>query len=283
MTVLRGLAVTTCICILACVLGVATGLAARVLSIIGFYEVLAALTLSVGAVALAHLTRWRPQSGAWAVALAAGLTWLVVDRTVGAWAFREEQAKLVVQEAHVLAEDFLISGADTPMDLVDVGLRAETGADGLRGAFLADWGAGQLAFRAIGLERRLPPATWLQALWIAGTAALLTLIVGRALHHLAGEPRCATCGRFLARQAMGRTSLRAVDELRGAWSAGERLRPEVAPTAPGPMAYEERCPAGHSTHVGYALVQFRGRTLGAGEGGLVARLNATSIREGGKT
>ena len=268
------LAVLCALVVCATLLGGATALAARILHILGFYEVLAALTLSVLAVAFAHMLRWRPAAGAWLVALGAALAWLAADRTVGAWAFREEQAKLVVQEAHALAEDFLVSGADTPMGLVDLGFRAETGVDGLRGAWLTEWNAGQLAMRAGGLERRLPPSTWLQAVLMAATVAFLTLVIRRSLQHLGTEPVCPTCDRYLTRTALGRVGPAAVPTVVAAWQEGRRDVPESTVNGAGPVLYRESCAHGHTTQPGYALVQFRGHTLGAGEAGLVARLTA---------
>ncbi len=259
---------------IAAVLGVATGLAGRVLAILGFYEVLAALTLSVVAVALAHLLRWRPRAGALVIAFAAATTWLAAHRLTDAWGFRAEQAQAVLREAHDLAEDFLISGADTPMQLVDLGLNAETGADGVRGALLVEWQNGQLVLRAIGLERRLPPEPLAQALWISATLAFLTVLVRRALLHLAAEPMCATCGRYLLRVRLGRVTPQEAERAAQAWAAGQALEPATTPRATGPELLRESCSVGHTTRPGLALVQTRQHTLGSGGARLVARLRA---------
>lgn len=258
---------------LAMALGLATGMAGRVLQLLGFYEVLAAITLSVTTVALAHVLRWRPRAGALVLALVATLTWLTAHRLTDAWAFRQEQAKLVVEEAHTLAEDFLISGANTPLELVDLGLQAETGAQGVRGALIVEWNSGLLVLRAVGLERRLPPEPLLQALVLAATVAFLTLLIRRALLHLASQPACTTCQRYLRRTQLGHLNVERATALQEAWQQGQRTEPTVE-TA-GPLtAFRETCPAGHTQQPGFALIQVRGRTLGAAEAGLVARLPA---------
>jgi hypothetical protein len=259
-------------------LGVATGLAGRVLNILGFYEVLAALTLSVAAVALAHLLRWQPRGGALVVALLAAATWLTVHRVTDAWGFRAEQAQIVLRESHDLAEDFLVSGADTPLQLVDLGLQAETGADGIRGALLVEWQAGPVVLRALGLERRLPPEPIVQALMFAATLAFMALLIRRALLHLAAEPLCATCGRYLRRERLGRVSAEEAQRLVAAWATGDAAQPELDKAAAGPEVLRETCGAGHTARPGLALVQFRSRTLGSGAAGLVARLPAEVSR-----
>ena len=259
---------------LACALGVATGLAGRVFTIFGFYEVLAALTLSVAAVAIAHLLRWRPGAGALVIALSAGSLWLAAHRLTDAWGFRAEQAQAVVRESSELAEDFLVSGADTPLQLVDLGLNAETGADGVRGALLVEWYGGPLMLRALGLERRLPPQPLTQALLLSATLALLTVLLRRALLHLAAEPMCAVCGRYLQRESLGRVAPDEARRLTMAWAQGERVAGEVTAQALGPELLRETCTAGHSAQPGFALVQRRSRGLGSGGGGLMARLPA---------
>ncbi len=261
-------------CVVALVLGVATGLAGRVLTILGFYEVLAALTLSVAAVAVAHGLRWRPRAGALLVALMAAGCWLTAHRLTDAWGFRAEQAQTVLRESHDLAEDFLVSGADTPMQLVDLGLNAETGADGVRGALLVEWRAGPLVLRAIGLERRLPPQPVAQALLLSATLAFLTVLVRRALLHLAAEPACPVCGRYLRRDRWGRVSALEAERLREAWSRNESPEASLTPTADGPELLRETCGAGHTPRPGWSLVQVRRRTLGSGGAALVARLPA---------
>ncbi len=265
--------------VVACLLGVATGLAGRVLAILGFYEVLAALTLSVTAVALAHLLRWRPRAGALVIALAAACTWLAMHRLTDAWGFRAEQAQAVLRESHDMAEDFLVSGADTPLQLVDLGLNAETGADGVRGALLVQWYAGPLVLRAIGLERRLPAQPLVQALLLSATLAFLTVLIRRALLHLTSEPACAICGRYLKRQQLGRVSAHEAERLTQAWMRGEAAEPEIGNREAGPVVLQETCTAGHSTRPGLALVQFRSRSLGTGGAGVLARLAAQTAAE----
>ncbi len=260
----------------ALLLGIATGLAGRVLTILGFYEVLAALVLSVAAVAYAHMLRWRPRAGALVLALAASATWLVAHRLTDAWGFRAEQAQMVLRESHELAEDFLVSGADTPLQLVDLGLNAETGADGVRGALLVEWDSGQLVLRALGLERRLPPLPWLQAVLLSATLAFLTVLIRRALLHLAAEPTCAVCGRYLQRQRLGRVTPEEAARATQAWAHGEPLEPTVSATLAGPELLRETCSAGHTAQPGLALVQYRGHSLGSGGASLVARRPAIS-------
>ena len=255
----------------ATVLGVATGLSGRILTILGYYEVLAALTLSVAAVAIAHALRWRPGAGAWLVALLSAGVWLSAHRVTDAWGFRAEQAQAVLRESHDLAEDFLVSGADTPMQLVDLGLNAETGADGLRGAFLVEWQAGTLVLRAIGLERRLPAQPLVQALLLSATLAFLTVLIRRALSHLASEPTCPVCQRYLRRDRLGRVSGAEADRLCAAWASGESPDPTFSSAATGPELLRESCSAGHTPEAGWALVHYRSRSLGSGGAHLVGR------------
>ena len=259
-------------------LGVTTGLAGRVVQLLGFYEVLAALVLSVASVAVAHVLRWKPGGGGLALALAVAVTWLAAHRLTDAWGFRAEQAQAVVREAESLAEDFLISGADTPLQLVDLGLRAETGAEGLRGALMVQWRAGPLVLRAVGLERRLPAGTLPQALLAAATVTFLTLLVRRALRHLAAEPQCAACRRFLRRERLGRVAPEIAADLKRLWLAGNAATPLPEPLADGPEVYREVCSAGHTSRPGYALVQFRRHSLGSGGAAVLARWPAHAVQ-----
>ena len=133
--------------------------------------------------------------------------------------------------------------------------------------------------RALGLERRLPPQPLVQALLLAATLAFLAILVRRALLHLGAEPTCATCGRYLRRERLGRVTAEDATRLAQAWARGEPVEPQVDAAARGPDVLRETCSAGHTVRPGWALVHVRSRSLGSGGAGLVARLPAESAVE----
>lgn len=249
----------------AVLVGVITGFAGRVVSVLGLYDVVAALALSVVAVALHHVAQRRPGPERFLVASLAALTWLGAHRTTDAWAFRQEQGQAVLEQTDLLAADFIVSGADTPLQLVDAGLAADTGVPGLRGALLVQLKTGVVVHRALGATRVLPAPSWLVALFAACEAAFVTLVVARALGHLRNEPVCATCGRFLRRRALGPLTGQEVARLADAWSRGDRQVPtSTSKNATVALAYEDTCPQGHSHLPGYAAIRSRRRTLFGG-------------------
>ncbi len=248
----------------AALIGVVTGFAGRVVSILGLYAVVAALALSVVTVAVHHLTQRRPGSSRFLVSILAALTWLGAHRVTDAWAFRQEQGQAVLEQTDLLAADFIVSGAETPLQLVDAGLAADTGVPGLPGALLVQFKAGVVVHRALGATRVLPAPRWLFALFAACEAAFVTLVMARALGHLRGEPVCAACGRFLRRRVLGPLDGQEVARLAEAWSHGQREVPVPGTVnhSSAAVAYEDSCARGHSRLPGYAVLRSRRRTPG---------------------
>jgi hypothetical protein len=241
--------------------------------VVGLYEVAAALLLSVWTVSAHHLWRVVPGGGRFALAGLAAVAWLSCHLWVDAWAFRREQADAVVQEAALLARDFVVAGAGTPIELVDAGLRAETGQDGVRGALLVQAKSGLEIQRALGVTRVWPLPRWAWALARALQAAFVAWVIARSLHHLGTEPRCGLCGSYLRRQALGRVAEAHVDLLRAAWLAGQRETP--IPVANGGIwALRDTCPRGHTTLPGFTLVRPRQRRWSMRAPGPLAQLKA---------
>jgi hypothetical protein len=245
----------------AALIGVVTGFAGRVLAVLGLYDVVAALALSVAAVTIHHLFGVRPQAGRFLVAALASVTWLAAHRVTDAWAFRQEQGQAVIEQTDLLAADYLVSGAETPLQLVDAGLAADTGASGLRGALLVQVKAGIVVHRAMGVSRVLPAPRWLFGLLAACETAFVTVLIARALLQLQREPVCATCGRLLRRRPLGPVGADELARLAQAWSHGDRDAPVSHPQVQAvAMAFEDACPAGHSRQPGYAALSVRSRS-----------------------
>ena len=256
-------------------LGGFTGAASRVLQVFGLYEVLAALTLSLATVAVCHLLRARPLPTLGAALPA--LLWLGAHHLTDAALFRLDQGQAVVREAESLAEDFLVAGADTPLELVDAGLAAETGVAGTQGALIVQLRAGVLVRRALGDARVLPVGLRWHALVLAVHAAFVLLVVRRALLHLRAEPVCAVCDRYLRRVALGQVDAGEVARLAQAWQDGTRTPPQVtAPAQPVALIYEERCPAGHTLEPGFSAVRLRRKGLARSLPGPIASLPAVT-------
>lgn len=253
-------------------LGVVTGLAGRVVALVGLYEVLAALVLSIVAVAACHLFRHRPGKLAPLLAILAALAWMAAHRVTDAWAFRSEQAQAVQQEAAHLVDQFVAAGADTPLQLVDAGLQAETGHGGLRGALMVLLKGGVVATRALGQARVLPASLAVHVAVLGLLAGLVAVVIHRALVHLAGEPICATCQRYLRRRQLGHVDADEAARLAEAWSQGQREEPHRLSSAGIALAYEDTCPAGHTQRPGYALVRARRRGLARTAPGPLAAL-----------
>lgn len=241
--------------------GAVTAMAGRSVYVLGLYDVVAALSISIGLVFLAHLTRLRHRAALLGLAVLAALLWLGAQRVVDAWAFRLEQGQEVQAHAAELAPDMIAVHAAAPLDLVDAGLEAETGAPGLRGALRVGLRSGLVVSRAFGVSRILPAPSWLVALSIALEAAFVALMIARALQHLAQEPVCAQCGRFLRRTLMGPIDATEAARLATEWARGERVVPVVARLPGIAVAYQDACPAGHSAQPGYAILRVRRRSL----------------------
>lgn len=259
----------------AALMGAATALAGRIVHLLGLYEVAATLVLSVVAVTVHHLCRAVPGGARYALAALAAATWIGCHLWVDAWSFRREQGEAVVQEAALLARDFVVAGAGTPLELVDAGLRAETGQDGVRGALLVQAKAGLEVQRTFGATRVWPMPRWGWALARALQAALVALGIARALKHLATEPRCDRCGRYLDRRVLGRLDDCVLPALQQAWQSGRREVPE--PTAQGQLwLWQDTCPAGHTAAPGYAIIRPRQRRWSMNAPGPLAQLKAVS-------
>lgn len=263
----------------AVVTGGFTGAAGRVLHLFGLYDVLAALVLSIVAAALAHMTRLRPGPLVSAgLAVFVAVAWLGTHRVVDAALFRLDQAQAVELEAARMTQDFLAAGVDGPLELVDAGLTAETGMPGVRGAAVVLLRAGILVRRALADERMLPTPLWLHALVLACEAAFVAVVVRRALLHLATDPICTVCGRYLRRMPQGAVDADGLALLVQAWARGER--PEVvakaANAAVAAQVVEDACPAGHTAKPGFAAVRPRKRGLGRQVPGPLASLPAVA-------
>lgn len=254
--------------------GIACGLAGRVVYLLGLYDIAAGLGLGAAAVALCHLAQ-RPL-GAWAgpvAMLAAGL-WMAAAQTTDAWAFRQEQAQWLQGQPLLLAQDLAVAGVDDALALVDAGLRAETGADGLTGSWLAQGKAGVILQRAIGSQRVLPAPLPVRAAVMGGEIAFVALVVWRALQQLAREPVCPVCRRFLRRRPLGRVGQAQVDALRQAWALGDRALPTGDAAIAVALVYEDTCTFAHLMQPGLALVGLRGHRWGAQPPGPLAMLPA---------
>ncbi len=238
-------------------IGAATGLSGRFVTLVGLYPVAAALSLSVLSVAVLHLWTLRPGWERFPLAFALAAGWWLGYRAADAWAFRQEQAREVDAASGLLVEDFVVSGAQNPMDLVDLGLQADTGAPGLRGALLAQWRGGYVIQRAPGgFCRVLPTSTPVSALLAGLEIAFVMLMVARSLAHLRQEPVCARCGAFLRRQGVGHADSAEIAALLEEWQQASARPPRVV-TQGVALVYRETCPHGHSVEPGWSIVRLR--------------------------
>jgi len=259
-------------CALSLLVGAVTAAAGRSVLVLGLYDVVAALSISVGVVAFVHLARWRPGAAATALSILCALLWLGSNRTVDALLFRLEQGQEVARQAPELAPEFIAANAQTPLDLVDAGLAAETGASGLRGALRVSLRVGIVVSRAFGVSRVLPAPPWLVVLSMALEAAFVALIVARALQHLAREPMCAQCGRYLRRRPLGRCAAEEIERLATAWAQDRRVAPRISDMGGAAIAFEDHCPAGHTAQPGYAILGLRRHGLARQVPGPIADL-----------
>lgn len=172
------------------------------MTVAGLYEVVAALTLAIAVVAICHALNFAPRIGFAALAVAVAIAWLGAHRVASAYGFRQQQAQAIAQEAELLTEDFLISGAQSPLDLVDAGFMAETGTTGVRAALLIELRAGFVVHRALQATRVVPLPLWAHALALAVEAAFVAFIVRRALGNPLAEPMCPVCAAFCAAKCL---------------------------------------------------------------------------------
>jgi hypothetical protein len=147
--------------------------------------VLAAYAISFAGAFLWHLLAVRSRWLASVAAVVAAATWLVSFKAAEAWLFRREQIEQVAASLPLLAHELAAAHADSAAGLVDAGLAAETGKQGVAGALAVEWKAGVLTFRVPGHERRMPLPPWGRALWLGGEAAFVAVVVRRALRKTA--------------------------------------------------------------------------------------------------
>jgi len=257
----------------AAVAGVLTGLAGRVVYLLGLYDLVLALVLGVTGVALWHLQRQLPPR--WlrtTLALAVAVVALASSRFADVWAFYGSQLVEMQATPEAIANDLLVAGVDSPQALLDAGLQVETGHHGLRGALLLQIKTGLVMHRVGRLERVLPLAIQWQGFVLAGEIAVVLLLLTRIWGQLALEPRCPTCGRYLRRTPLQSLAEPDVERVAQAWQAGQRLGdPSSAPllaSPSGPIVATlllDQCPIGHLQLPGLAIVRLRRRSLfGAG-------------------
>lgn len=246
--------------VLAAGTGAVLALASRQLDLFGLYDVAAALSLGSGLVAACHLAQRRPGRVGLALAAVAAVIEVATFQAVGADAFAREQARWISSHPELEVQDLAVAGVDSAAELVDAGLRIETGHDGLAGAWLAQWKAGIVVHRGGGTLRVLPAPHWLRALVLGAELSLMILLIWRALRHLDGEPQCPRCRRFMSRREVARVDLAQATHLAQAWQDGQR--PPVHSTAGAHVAVvmEDRCPLGHTAVPGLALVGVRRRS-----------------------
>lgn len=260
--------------------GVVTAVAGDTLFLLGLWPLAAALAGGFGLVATAHLLRQRRLFAHLVATTLFALGWLASDRTANAWLFRVHQQQHVAQSGLLLADHAVLHDSDNPDVLIDAALMAETGAGGVIGAARVQLRHGVPVLRVLRSTRVIRTPLWGHVLWLALRAALVALIIARALEQLRADPVCATCGAWLRRQERGVVTAEEAAMLRTAWLQGERRPPEFnhpestsATLVVEPISVlEDSCPNGHSVAPGYELRRPRGRGLARQAPGAIARL-----------
>ncbi len=258
--------------VVAAAFGAATGLAGRIVYLAGLYEAAAALALGALAVAVCHLLALAPGRGAVLLAGMAAATWLACHEVADAWATWQDQARWLRSEPVAMAQDLAVAQVDRPEELVDLGLRAETGQAGLVGSWLMQHRRGPMMLRTLSAQRALPGGLVAVALALAVRATLVGLAVWRALQRLANEPRCGRCGRYLSRKEIGRVDDAQLRQLVVAWAAGVSERPPPDGHAGAYRVLLDQCPRGHHVRPGLSAVLLRGHGWSAATPGIVAAL-----------
>ena len=263
------------------VVGAITAVASDSLFLVGLWPLAAALAGGFGLVTTAHLLVQRRLIVHLVAVTLFALGWLVCDRTGDAWLFRLHQQQQVAQSGLLLADHAVLTDSDNPDVLIDAALLAETGAGGVLGAARVQFRHGIPVLRVLRSTRVVHAPLWGHVLWLALRAALVALIVARALEQLRADPVCSTCGAWLRRQELGTVTADEASALRDAWRAGERRAPQVRPATSTATSLvhepitvlEDHCPTGHTTSPGYELRRPRGRGLARRAPGPVARLD----------
>jgi hypothetical protein len=243
----------------AAVLGAACALAGRIVLVVGLYDVVAALLLGAGAVALLHLLGLQPGRWRWPLAVAMAAVQAAALLSVDAWGAWRDQVRWVEANPEMNAEDLLVAGVDEASALVDLGLQAATGHGGAVGAWLQQWQAGLVVHRGLDDQRVWPLPTPIHAGVLGAEWAFVALLIARSLQNLQNEPRCQRCGAYLQRQVIARLSREAAQQLAERWAAGDLAEPQGDSEPVAALVYRDHCAAGHSVRPGLALVALRRR------------------------
>lgn len=252
--------------------GVATALAGRIIHLAGLYETAAALTLGALAVTICHALALGPRRVAILLAGSVACAWLAAHETTDAWATWADQARWLREQPMTLAQDLAVAEVDQPAQLIDLGLRAETGRAGLVGAWLMQNKRGPVVARTLGVQRALPGGLFLVALALAVRGTLVGWGAWRALRRLALEPRCPRCGRYLRRSEIGRVGEAEMQCLAQAWSAGLAQTPDTRDDRGPYRIFSDDCPRGHLARPGLCAVRLRRRGWSEASPGTVAEL-----------
>lgn len=249
------------LCLAALALGVGVGLAGRVVYLLGLGPLVLSVLLGVLSVARWHLLRtlaprWRV--AAWSAALA--VLAVAAARGTDVWGLYQSQLTDLTSNPEAIATDLVVAGLREPRELLDAGLRVETGRDGLAGAWLLQLKTGLVVHRAGRLERVLPLPAAAQALVFGLEVALVTLLLFRTQEQLRHQRRCAACGRFLRRTVLGGVSDAAAAV--GVLEQGQ-LPALVAGQEGALLLVQEQCPLAHLRPAGVALVRPARRQLWA--------------------
>lgn len=255
--------------------GAGCGFGGRAVLVVGLYESAAGVVLGAAAAMVCHALRLRPAKAAWPVAALAAAAWLCGWQSADAWAFRQEQAQWLLAQPMQMAQDMAVAGADSPLQLVDAGLRAETGRDGWLGAWLAQFKAGVWVVRTAGMQRAVAMPASGHAAWLGLQAAFVALMIQRALRHQAAQPVCLRCGRYLRRRRLAWVAEPEVDRIKAAWQQGNSGTPfQPAPaTAARAELLADTCPHRCEGANQLALVGLRGRQFSARIPGELARFD----------
>lgn len=267
-------------------LGATAGLAGHTLELIGLYDLVAGLAGGFALVALAHLVGERRAAVHFAAAALLGVTWLGAYLVTDAFTLRELLIRRAADAGVLLGDEAIVRGDDDPAALIDDTLLAETGSRGLRGAARLRLQRGLRVLQVAERARVVPMPAWLHALALAARAALVAILVARALAAAHEEPSCARCGEQLERREAARFD--AADADRAAALLAERDEAGLLSLAAtkgaangGFVLLADRCPGGHSARDGYELRRLRGRAFAPTRAGRIAIISpqlADSLR-----
>lgn len=272
----------------ALLLGVMTGLAGRQIYVIGLWELCAAWMLSFVAVAVAHFFGVRRPVWLTTIGCIAALFWLVGFHFADAWAFRQEQIRLIAQRGLLLSDEAVLRDTGDPSQLVDLSLLGETGAMGLRGAARLLLERGLTVHRALGVSHILPVPSWLHAAVYGAQVTVVAVILSRALASLADQPVCSRCQTWLRREKLGFVAPHVADHAHDAWLLGDRIQPAANTQAGGAedlLLTRDRCPRGCTQTPGFSVLRRRAVGLSARKPGIFASIAPveSAAADGGAT